>query len=899
MTPWRIALARLRELFGGARINRELDEEIAHHLDLLTDDYVRRGLSRDAARAAARRHFGGVDQAKESVRDRRGLPFVESLVRDVRHAGRLLAKSRAFTVTAVLTLALGIGVNTAIFSFVNAILLQPLPYADPDRLVSLWEGRVGGTPDEETSRGASIAHDATPARIAVAPANLADYRRGSTAFAGLAGVTTVGRNLTGAGMPERLLGEDVTANYFNVLGAAPAIGRTFDPSEDQPGASPVVILSAGLWQSRFGSDDRIIGRTITLDNASYQVIGVMPAGFTPAMQFNTVDPIVFWTPAAYPADLVANHGDHEINVVGRLAPGKSMAAAQAELTAISEELARQFPRSNATLRAFITPLRDDIVSKVRSSFVILIATVSAILLIACVNVANLLLVRAVARRREMAVRVALGAGRRRVMTELVTESLVLSGVACLVGLVLAEITRRLLVAAAPASIPRLAGVTLDWHVLAFAAGVSLVTGLGFGLLPAWQAGRARPVDALRTSERVVAGTWVMKWRNGLMVVEIALSTILLTGAGLMLKSLVILNGVALGFQPDHVLTANVNLPEARYPTADDRVRFFDALAARVSRLPGVESVAFANRFPLRGGWETGVTIDGLSLPGDGFVDVASQAVSPGYFQTLGIPLMRGRLLTPGDVKSGEPVAVVSDEFGRRILGGADPIGRRFRRAPTMPWIAIVGVVHDVRRDGQDTALMPQIYLPAAQTTLYPVRLADVAVRASGDPVALAGAIRGAVLDLDPNQPITAVRTLEAMLTNRAAERRFETLLFFLFAALAVALAVVGIFGVVAYVVSQRIPEIGVRMALGADGGRILRWLLGRTAIVVVSGAAVGVAASLGLSRFVATLLFQVQPRDGAVYTVAAGGLVLVALVTSALAARAATRINPTAALRAD
>ena len=441
--------------------------------------------------------------------------------------------------------------------------------------------------------------------MSVAPASLVDYQRAKQ-FHGLAGLSTVGHNFTGAGTPERLLGEEVTWNYFSVLGAAPALGRVFDPSEDRPDAPRVVILSAGLWQARFGSDQGIVGRTMTLDDTPYQVVGVMPAAFTPVMQYTNAEPITFWTPAGYPQDLLDNHGDHEIAVVGRLAPGASVAAAQTELTSISEALATQFPKTNATVRAFVTPLRDDIVSGVRTSFLILIAIVSAILLIACVNVANLLLVRAVARRREMAVRVALGAARSRVMTELVTESLVLSGVACAVGLFLAEVTRRLLVAAAPASIPRLADVSLDWHVLTFAAFASFATGLGFGLLPAWQAGRARPVDALRTSERVVAGTWVMKWRNALMVVEIALSTILLTGAGLMLKSLVILNGVELGFQPERVLMANVNLPETRYKTADDRFRFFDALAARLMTVPGVESVAFANRFPLRGGWETGI-----------------------------------------------------------------------------------------------------------------------------------------------------------------------------------------------------------------------------------------------------------------------------------------------------
>lgn len=899
MNRLRILFARILEALRPRRVEDDLADEVQSHLDHLTDELVRRGMSRDDARAAARRQFGGVDQTFEAVRDRRGFPRLDATVRDVRYAARLLMKSRAFTITAVLTLALGIGVNTAIFSFVNAVILQPLPYPGADRLISLWEGRVGAPPAQDTSRGTSIAHDMPPARSAVAPANLVDYRTLSSYFTGLAGVATVGHNLTGAGTPERLLGEEVTSNYFSVLGVAPALGRTFDASEDQPGAAPVAIISAGLWQARFGMDDRILGRTITLDNTPYEIVGVMPAGFTSAMQFTNSDPVAFWTPAAYPPDLLANHGDHEINVVGRLASGVSLASAQSALTIVSEDLAKRFPRSNSTCRAFLTPLRDDIVSKVRSSFVILITTVSAILLIACVNVANLLLVRAVARRREMAVRVALGAGRSRVMTELITESLVLAAFACAVGVGFAEITRRLLVAAAPATIPRLAGVSLDWRVLAFAALVSLVTGLGFGLLPAWQAGRARPVDALRSSERVVAGTWVMRWRNALMVVEIALSTILLTGAGLMLKSLVLLNGVDLGFRPDQVLTANVNLPETRYRTADDRLQFFDAIAARLSSQPGVESVAFANRFPLRGGWETGVSVDGVVLPGDGSIDVACQAVSPQYFQTLGIPLVRGRLLTPADVKATEPVAVVSDEFSRKVLAGGDPIGRRIRRAPTAPWITIVGVVHDVRRDGRESVMMPQVFLAAAQTQLYPVRIADLAVRTSAEPKALAGAIRAAVLDVDPNQPITAVRTLDEILTARAAERRFETLLFFLFAVLALVLAVVGIFGVVSYAVSQRTPEIGIRMALGADGTRILRWLIGRTAVVVVIGAAAGVAASLLLSKFVAALLFQVQPRDETVYALSAGLLAMVALLTTAIAARAATKVDPTTALRGD
>jgi putative ABC transport system permease protein len=702
-----------------------------------------------------------------------------------------------------------------------------------------------------------------------------------------------GFTLTGTGKPEQIDACAVSPEFFQTLSVQPMLGRVLLPEEEQPGRSNVVVLSYRFWQEHFGSNRDVVGHDVTIDGRNFLLAGVMPPNFL-FPEFAQM-----WTPMAWTDVERAVRGEHHYVVIARLKPGVDVHQANAEMNTISSRLEQLYPADDKGWGAVVVPLHDDMVSDVRPAMLVLLGAVACVLLIACVNVANLLLVRAVARRREMAVRVALGAATTRVMTELVTESLVLAGVACAVGVALAELTRRLLVAAAPASIPRLAGVTLDWRVLIFAALVSLVTGLGFGLLPAWQAGRTRPVDALRSSERVVAGTWVMKWRNALMVVEIALSTILLTGAGLMLKSLVLLNGVELGFEPNRVLTANVSLPETRYATADDRLRFFDALAARLAAQPGVEDVAFANRFPLRGGWETGIGVDGLNGPGDGTVDVACQAVSPGYFRTLGIPLMRGRLLTPADVKTTEPVAVVSDEFGRNVLVGGDPIGRRFRRGPTAPWITIVGVVHDVRRDGRDTAITPQVFLPAAQTNLYPVRLADVAIRTSANPLALAATIRTAVLDIDPSQPITGVRTLDEILSARAAERRFETLLFGLFAALAIVLAVVGIFGVVSYAVSQRTPEIGVRMALGADGGRILRWLLGRTAMVVAIGAIAGVAGSVALSRFVATLLFQVQPRDRAVYTIAALLLSAVALATAALAARAATRVNPTTALRAD
>jgi len=709
MNGVRVFFARLLEWLRPRRVDDDMNAELASHLDHLTDEYVRRGMTRDNARAAARRQFGGLDQTKEAVRDRRGFSHLDALGRDLRYAARLLAKSRAFTVTAVLTLALGIGVNTAIFSFVNAVLLRPLPYADADRLVSLWEGQVGGRPDVESSHGASIAHDVAAARMVVAPANLVDYRRAQL-FQALAGVTTVGHNLTGAGTPERLLGEEVTWNYFAVLGATPALGRVFDPAEDQPGAPPVVILSTGLWQARFGSDDRIVGRTVTLDNTPYQVVGLMPAGFTPVTQYTNTEPITFWTPAGYPPDLLGNHGDHEINVVGRLAPRASLAAAQAELTTISEGLAKQFPKSNSTIRAFVTPLRDDIVAGVRTSFIILVATVSAILLIACVNVANLLLVRAVARRREMAVRVALGAARSRVMTELVTESLLLSGVACAVGLFLAEVTRRLLVAAAPATIPRLADVSLDWHVLGFAVIVSLATGLGFGLLPAWQGGRARPVDALRSSERVVAGTWVMKWRNALMVVEVALSVTLVAVSALLIQSLMAVQRVPLGFEASQVFTLQFRLPQNKYAKPEDIARFFKSTIENVRAVPGVQSAALVRAVPFSGnGGSIAYNVEGQPQPDPVSAPQALfHLVTPDYFKTMRIPILKGRDFTDRDDRRRRwwPWSTTRSRAARspiRIrLASTSRRRKRRDRSPSSAWSATPSTTPPPSRSGRSS-----------------------------------------------------------------------------------------------------------------------------------------------------------------------------------------------------
>jgi putative ABC transport system permease protein len=896
MNALRRWLSRLGELGRGRAVDAELSDEVQSHIDHLTDEYVRRGLTRDNARRAALRDFGAVEGAKESVRDARGIRPLETLVQDTRYAIRLLIKTPTFSIVAILTLALGIGANTAIFSLVDAVMLRPLPYSQSEKLVSIWEQETGSDA-ENTSSGAPLS--AQPNRSTVAPANLVDYQTARN-FAGLAGVAASGMNLTGQGDPEHLTGEEVTWNYFDVLGARPALGRVLQAQDDHPGAEDVIVLGDGLWRRRFNADPSIVDRSITLDGRPARVIGVMPREFRGITTFAAATNIVdYWVAARYPLELLQSHGDHEINVIGRLRDGARLDDARRELTAISMDLAKRFPQSNAHIRAIADPLSRDLVRNTRTSLWAMFAMVAVILLIACVNVANLLIVRGVSRKREIAIRLALGADRSRIARELLTQSLLLSMIGGAFGLALSAWTRQVLVSLAPANMPRLDQVALDWRVLAASFVLALITGLLFGVLPAWQASRERPVDALRSTDRVVAGTSVMRWRNALMAVEVALSALLLVGAGLTFRSLNAMNGVPLGFRTDHVLVMNVSLPNPKYASPDDRFAFFDRLSERLHAVPGVEHVAFANRLPLRGGWDSGFLIDGQPPPPAGFYDCDFQAVSTGYFDVFGIPTIRGRLIQPGDIKSTQPVAVVSEAFSRQMLNGADPIGRAIRRGPKAPLITIVGVVGDVRRAGKLEKLQPQVYLPAAQTGSYPVRLADVAVRTSGEPKALLPAFQQALWSIDPGQPITSVLALDDVLFQRGAAQRFRALLFGMCAVLALVLSLVGVYGVVSYAVSQRTPEIGVRMALGAARGDILRWLVGGTAALVAGGAVAGLALARLLAHTLDSLLFGITSSDIATYAVAAAALTIVAMGAAMLAARRATLIDPSRALRGE
>lgn len=887
-------VTRVREWLSSRRVDRDLADEVQAHVDHLIEDYQRRGLSAAEARRAAMRDFGGVEAAKESVRDARGFRGIEVFQQDVRYAIRGLWKTPAFSLVAITTLALGIGANTAIFSLVDAVMLKPLPYHQPDRLVALWESAVAGTSDRGAARPAID-------RMSVSVANYIDYTRLGS-YTSLAGYSTESLNLTNSGAPERLSGEVATASYFDVLGARAALGRTLLVTDEPSTAPRVVVLSDALWRRRFGANPRLVGTTITLDAQPWEVVGVMPPDFRGVTAFQAANNSTeFWVAPRFPAELLtdAGRGDHEISVVGRLRDGVAVEAANRELRDLSERLATAYPDTNGRTRATVGPLSRDLVRDARTSLLAVFAMVALILLIACVNVANLLLVRGVSRKREMAIRLALGAERARVIRGLLTESLVLALAGGSVGLALGYWTQKALVSLAPANTPRLDQVALDGRVLAAGILIALVTGVVFGIFPAWQASRERPAEALRSTERVVAGTSVMRWRNMLMAVEVALSAVLLVGAGLTLRSLINMNSVPLGFRTDRVLVLNTTLPETRYATADQRFAFFDTLTQRLEALPGVDAVGFANRLPLRGGWSSGFQIAGATPPTGDMFECDFQAVSSGYFAVLGMTLRRGRPFDERDTKSGEPVAIVSEAFGRKLLNGGNPIGRTIRRGPNAPLITIVGVVDDVRRDGQLEPLEAQVYLPAAQTGSYPVRLGDVAIRASGDPRSLLTSIQEQIWAIDPNQPITQVRLLDDVLFQRGAGQRFRALLFGICAGLALLLSLIGVYGVVSYSVSQRTPEIGVRLALGADRGSILRWLVGRTAGLVTVATLVGLVVARLLSQTLDALLFDVATTDWRTYAVAAASLCGVAIGAATLAARKATRIDPVQALRGE
>jgi putative ABC transport system permease protein len=870
-------------MFNREEQDRELDAELRAWAEQLTEENIRAGMPAEEARRVALAETGGFEQVKERVRDERRGALLETVVRDAAYALRSLRRSRGFAAVAILTLALGIGATTAIFSAVHAVLLRPLPYAAADRLMMLW---LNNTREQ-------IQRDVT------SYPNFLDWRE-APAFDGVAGYSATTGSFTGDNDAEEYAGAWVTGDFFGVLQSRPHVGTRLGDEHTRPGNEQVVVLSHGLWTRRYGEAPDIVGRVVQINGVGREVIGVMPRGFA------YPDGADFWMPIAPETEAwqqpTAARGSLWLSVIGRLRPDASIERADAELAGIMARIAEEFPQT-AGNGVFIEPLRDTIVGHVRPGLLILLGAVAFVLLIACVNVANLLLARGAARRRELAVRSALGASGRRLATQALVESLVLSGLGGVAGLLVALAGTALLVGASPADLPRLDGVRVDRVVVGFALLVTLVTGLGFGLAPALQARAAGLATTLREAGRGSSSRGLARTRRLLVTAEIALALMLLVGAGLLVRSFAALQSVEPGFETERVLSFRVNMGSTRYPEPSHVRQFQTDLLERLNALPGVAAATgittlFLSRLPNM----SPIALEGAPAPADAdpIVSVTSDFVHPSFFAAMRIPLVHGRGFETSDVAGATPVVIVNETFVRRFLPGEDPIGRRFTRGNPQDtaavWQTIVGVVADSRRSGLNEPVRPEAYRP---TTQVAPRSLEVLVRAGGPPLALVPAVRGLLRELDADMAVSQVRTVEGALAEAIAARRFVMLLLGAFAALAITLAAIGIYGVLAYLLGQRTRELGIRMALGADRDAVLALVFRQSMRHVLPGLAVGTAGALAFTRLLRSQLFGVEPTDPTTFAAVILLLGGVALLATWVPARRALRVNPQEALRHD
>ena len=815
---------------------------------------------------------------------------MRTLIQDLRYGLRLLSRSPGFTAIALLTLTLGIGATAAIFSVVDAVLLRALPYPDPQRLVSVFE---------------DISHGGFP-RNTPAPGNYADWKAQTQIFDDVAAAATGGRwhalNLTGetgpgAAEPEKLESASVTRNLFAVLGVTPAVGRVFLPEEDRPGAANVVLLSHGLWMRRFGGDRGLVGRAILLNGAKYTVVGVMPSDF--AYPSHEID---LWTPMAFTPQQLAERGSHYLTVAARLRSGITLAQANAGLQVLCRRLAREHPETNAEIsRFFAEPLQDTYTQGARTGLTVLMAAVGFILLIACANIANLLLSRATGRQREMAVRTALGAARGRIVRQMLTESVLLSAGGGLLGILLADWCFGFLKNLVPVDLSRTVSLALDPGVLAFSVAVSLASSFAFGMAPALQVSRIDLHSALKEAGRGTAGARRGSMRNVLVIGEVALSLILLVGSGLLLESFARLRGVDPGFRADHVLKVRVDAPITKYGDFTKRSAFFERLLDRVRALPGVAAAGFTSALPLTWDGGTGAFApEGVPPRPDLIWDANNRVVSPGYFEAMRIPLRRGRLIQESDGPDAPPVVLINETMARKFWPNQDPLGKRMKfglPGDDVPWLRIVGIVGDVRQMRLNDPPREEMYFPYRQAKDNWMVPRDLAIRTSGDPLSLAGAVRQAVWSIDKDQPVSSVMTLDNLLDLEVAHRRVEAALLVGFAALALILACIGIYGVLSYLVAQRTREIGVRLALGASAADVFRTVAGQGMTLAGLGIAAGLAGAMALSRLLRSLLFGVSAGEPLVYACAVAVFALVALLACYVPARRASHVDPMVTLR--
>ncbi len=872
---------RLRSLFRSQSVESETEAELRFHREHQIEKYLRTGMTRDEAVRQARLDFGGLPQIREECRDARGVSLFESLVQDLRYGWRTLLKSPAFAAAALFTLALGIGANTAIFSVVYGILLRPLPFRDASRLVLL----------NETTPRVGI--------VSVSYPNFLDWRAQSRAFSQMAAVVTVEFNMSGTAQPENIGGLAVSPDFLPMMGIRPVLGRGFTPGEEKAGTAPVVLLSYALWQSHFGGSPDAIGQTIRLNRRTFTIIGVLPPGFRWVDRCDVLEPAGVW---ATSNENVAERGARgDLGVVGRLAPGVNIESARAEMDGIASRLATAYPGTNAQFGVNLQPLRDRFSGDMRPAVLVLLGAAVFVLLVACANVANLFLMRGAVRAREMSLRLAIGASRGRIVRQVLTESFLvalLGGVAG-VGLAIAGVH-----AIARWTPPEtLAGASIDMNrtVLLFSAGLVVLSMFVFGLAPALHSTAGDIHDGLKQGSKATTTGARNRLRSLLAATEVALALVLLVGAGLMMKSLYRLLAVDPGIRAGHVLKLEMSLRTAQYEKDRAVLNFWQQALDKVRTLPGVESVAVGTAIPLTDDHSrSDITVEGMPLAQPGKAPHPDEhIVSPEYEKTLGVRLLRGRGFTDTDRENAPLVAMVNANFAQRLLPGADPIGKRFafgRLGPTdgHKWITIVGVLADTKMYGLANPARLEVYLPFRQE---PSNEMTLLVKSRQDLATLVAPVRAVIASIDKEQPVFGIATMQEVVNSSTSMRRVTLILLEVFSGLALLLASIGIYGVVSYSVAQRAREIGVRVALGARRGDVLRLVLAHGGRISAAGLLIGGAASLGLTRLLAKLLYSVSAIDPATLAAASFVLALVSMLACYIPARRALKVDPLVALR--
>jgi predicted permease len=871
---------RLGGLFNREARDQEFGGELEAHLQMHIDDNLRSGMTPEEARRQALLKLGGVEQAKEGYRERSRFLLLESLAQDFRFGVRMLGKSPGFTTVVVLTLALGIGANTAIFSLVDGVLLRPLPYAEPERIVVFLQSYPSvGLP-----------------RWGISQFLFASFRAQARSFERSAAYTNRGLNLTGRGEPVRVQAAYVTEGFFEVLGVNPALGRSFLAEEDVAGKNVVCILSDRLWRNQFGSDPQIIGRTLRLNDALLQVVGVMPAGFHfPRLETD------LWVPLGLNPE---RRFGFMFTGIARLKPGVLAGQAEAETTGIQWNIARQNenpPPAGADLKMIVMPLHEAVTRTARNPLLVLLGAVGFVLLIVCANIANLLLGRVTARKQEIALRIALGASPRRIVAQLLTESLLLALLGATAGVGLAVWLLALIGSLPLEGIPRIAEVDVNPAALLFTATVALATGFLFGLAPAMRAYQLGLGGGLREGIRSTASVSSRRLNNSLVAAQVALSLVLLVGAGLLLKSFAHLLAVNPGFRPENLLTMQLSLPPQSYDTPEKMIQFHEALIDRVRGLPGVRAAGMISNLPIlqTNSDADGYVVEGHPSPGPVPPNSIMLAAFPGYFQALGIPLLRGRDFSSMDRDDTEPVAIVDETLARLYWPDGNAIGKRIRfgwDTSDRAWMTIVGVAGNIKHAGLATDWYPHVYMPGRQR-VQRVQQMHLAVRTAGDPAAASATIRKLVRELDANLPVFAVRTMDDIVAESLNSQRLTNLLMGAFAAVALLLGAVGIYGVMSLNVTGRTQEFGVRIALGAQQSDVFRQVVGQGMRIAAAGAGVGVLGAFAVSRFLQTLLFEVSPADPVTFVTVVVILSGAAFAACYLPARRATRVDPIVALR--